>query len=44
MTVSPVAGFVYTVINTVKNDGMSIVIIGTHWKQKTPKSLLDIGV
>jgi len=44
MTVSPVVVFVYTVINTVKYDGMSIDFIGTYRKRKTPKSLLRLGV
>jgi hypothetical protein len=44
MTVSHLAVFEYTVINTVKDGGMSIDFIGLCWTKKTPKSLSGLGV
>jgi len=34
---------IYTVIDTVIIDGMSIEFIGTHRKRKTPTSFQELG-
>jgi len=44
MTVSSLAIGVYTVIDPLKNGGMSIDFIGTHWKKKTLKSSSEFRV